>query len=296
MHRTIFVLLASSAAIGLAADGPHFEVASVKPAAPLTPGPGLRIGPSGGPGTSDPGQVTYRSMPLKFLLTLAYGVKNYQITGPGWLDTERYDIIAKIPPDTNKEQFALMLQSLLADRFNLTLHRETKDLPLYELVVAKSGPKLKPYVDDPNAAPMPPPGTPLQMGKDGFPKIPPGANIMMMMNGRIRMGASKQTIARLADTLSGQLGKPVVDKTGLTGEYDFTLDFSTEGLAQPGFAPPPPPPPGAAGGPTPGPALDQDAPTLLAAVQEQLGLKLDSKKGPLDLLVIDHADKVPTEN
>ena len=84
--------------------------------------------------------MTYSGLTLKNLLTVAYGVKNYQISGPGWLDTERYDIMAKMPPDTTKEQFALMLQSLIAERFKLTLHRETKDLPLYELAVAKGGP------------------------------------------------------------------------------------------------------------------------------------------------------------
>jgi uncharacterized protein (TIGR03435 family) len=122
---------------------------------------------------------------------------------------------------------------------------------------------------------------------------------MMMMNGRFRIGASKQSTVRLADMLANQLGSPVIDKTGLTGEYDYTLEFSSEGLAGGGVPPglpPPPPSPGAGGPLAPNSAGDQDAPSLLTAVQEQLGLKLESKKGPLDLLVIDRADKTPTEN
>lgn len=254
----------------------------------------------GGPGTSDPGQVTYTSILLKNLLTTAYGVKNFQISGPGWLDTERYDVTAKIPPNTSKEQFGLMLQNLIGERFKLTLHHETKDLPLYELVVAKGGPKLKPWVEDPNAPPPPepagPPGPP-PTGKDGKPIVPPGATMIMITNGRMQMMTKKQSLQRLADMLSNQLGRPVIDKTGLTGDYDYTLEFSPEGL---GGGPlggilPPPPPPGA-GAPAGGNLPDQESPSLLTAVQEQLGLKLEAKKGPLDLLVIDHAEKTPVEN
>jgi uncharacterized protein (TIGR03435 family) len=187
----------------------------------------MRAGSHGGPGTSDPGQVTYNNVTLKNLLMTAYGVKIYQISGPGWLDTERYDILAKLPPDATKEQFALMLQNLLAARFKMTLHHETKNLPLYELVVAKNGPKLKQSVDDPNA---PPPGTMPAMGKDGVPKMPPSGAMMTGMNGSFRMGANKQSMSNLAEMLTNQVGSPVVDKTGLTGEYDYTLEFSPEGL------------------------------------------------------------------
>ncbi len=299
---TSLVLFACSTVIGLAADGPKFEVASVKPAAPLSGG-AIRIGSSGGPGTSDPGQVKYTGLTLKNLLTTAYRVKVYQISGPSWLDTERYDIIAKMPPETTKEQFALMLQNLLAERFNLTLHHETKDLPLYELVVAKNGSKLKPYVQDPNAPPPPPPGSPPAMGKDGVPSVPPGATMMSvsMTNGvqRMRMIATKQSLSKMADMLANQLGHPVIDKTGLAGEYDYSLEFSPEGLPRGALGmlpPPPPPPPGAGGPPVADSSGDQDSPSLVTAVQEQLGLRLESKKGPLDLLVIDHADKTPTEN
>ena len=121
-----------------------------------------------------------------------------------------------------------------------------------------------------------------------------------MTNGvqRLRMTSSRQSLPRVADLLANQLGRPVIDKTGLTGEYDYTLEFSAEGLGGGMLAglPPAPPPPAAGGPPEPNSTADQDSPGLLAAVQEQLGLKLESKKGPLDLLVIDHAEKTPTEN
>jgi uncharacterized protein (TIGR03435 family) len=295
--RLAILLFACTA--GLAADSPQFEVASVKPSTPSSDGR-IRIMNRGGPGTSDPGQVTYTSITLKNLLTIAYGVKNYQVSGPGWLDTERYDITAKMAPETTKEQFALMLQNLIAERFKLTLHRETKDLPLYELAVAKGGPKLKPWIADPNAPAPPEPGGPPgppPTGKDGKPIVPPGATMIMFSNGRMQMMTKKQSLPRLADMLANQLGRPVIDKTGLMGDYDYTLEFSPEGLSSGPFgAPLPPPPPPGAGAPA-GPAGgDQEAPSLLTAVQEQLGLRLDSKKGPLDLLVIDRADKTPVEN
>lgn len=136
------VLPAAAVLAQAAADKLTFEVASVKPAAPPTPGR-MQIMMRGGPGTSDPGQATFSNVTQRMLLAKAYGVQDYQISGPGWLDSERYEIVAKVPKGTTEEQFKVMLQNLLADRFKLTLHHETKDLPRYELVVAKNGPKLK---------------------------------------------------------------------------------------------------------------------------------------------------------
>ena len=279
-----------------------FEVASVKPAPPLGSG-AVRIGMNGGPGTRDPGRATYDGVPLKMLLQNAYGVKPFQISGPDWLNTERYDIIATVPEGTTKEQFNVMLQNLLVERFGLEFHRETKEFPLYELTVAKNGPKMKQSAAaPPDAGPPEPPSGPPPIGKDGFPQMPagrPGA-MMMMRPGGIRMAATMQPMERLADMLGNQLGVPVINKTGLSGNYDYTLDFAREpGQGLPGLPPPPPPPPGIGdGGPgKAGLAGDpSDAPSLLTAVQEQLGLKLEKKKGPLEVLVIDHAEKTPTEN
>jgi uncharacterized protein (TIGR03435 family) len=284
-------------------------VASVKPAAPII-GNRIAVMLRGGPGTPDPGQITYSNVTVKNVLTAGYGVKSFQISGPGWLDSERYDIVAKVPRGATKAEFMVMLQNLLAERFKLTLHREKKDLPMYALVVGKNGPKLKESVDDPKAGgaavdgPPLPPGK-LPMGKDGFPVLPPGVGgrggtSMVLMNGNARMTANGQTMAGLAEMLSNQLDLPVVDMTGLTGKYDYTLYFAPEGLAGmrlPGGLPPPPPPGEAGGGMPAANAPDaQSNPNLFTALQEQLGLKLEQRKGPVDLLVIDHLEKAPIEN
>ena len=313
------VVFASCAALAQTAENsPTFEVASVKPAAPIT-GNRIMVGMRGGPGSNDPGQITYNNVTLKDVLTNAYGVKRFQISGPGWLDSERYDIVAKVPRGATKAEFMMMLQNLLAERFKLTLHKEKKDLPMYALVVAKNGPKLKESVEDaapkegeaPKAGgpaadgPAPPIGK-LPMGKDGFPALPPamggrGGTSMIFMNGNVRLTANKQTMSGLSDMLSVQFDLPVVDMTGLTGKYDFTLYFAPEGLAGmrlPGGPPPDASPPGEAGPGMPmASAPDgQSSPNLFTALQEQLGLKLEQKKGPVDLLVIDHMEKTPIEN
>ena len=330
------IIFTSCAAFGQAAEEvPTFEVASVKPAEPQT-GMGMRVMMRGGPGTPDPGQLTYTNVSLKNVLMNAYGVKGYQINGPKWLDSERFDIAAKIPKDATKEQFKLMLQNLLAERFKLALHHETKELPMYALVVGKGGAKLKEAVEDgaaasgvppqgpgagtggtsvqlpPPSSPPPPPGAGygaapvmgrMRMGADGMPQLPPGAGrngmiAMMMMNGRMRMVANGQPVSVLIDPLTNQLGRPVVDATGLQGKYDISLDFVSEGMNGPmGMMPSPPPPDGGPGGGAPmAGAPDGGGPTVFTALQEQLGLKLEQRKGPVDLLVIDRMEKVPTEN
>ena len=303
-----------------------FDVASIKPASPPTPDGQGRImfrGPTGGPGTKDPGRINYPLMSLKSLLMNAYDVKNYQISGPAWLDTERFDVTATMPPDTTKEQFRIMLQNLLAERFKLTVHHEKKELPMYSLVVAKGGPKMKESEPDApgtdmEAPPAPPPlplGPP-KIGPDGFPQLPApmggrGGMFMMMMPGRARVMAQKQTMQDLANRLTGQLNRPVIDNTGLTAKYDFTLTFapdSTNGPLGPGG------PggglmvavdrPGGRGGPGGGPGgnesvfiPDGDPPQpLFGAVQSQLGLKLEPKKGDVDIVVVDRMEKTPTEN
>jgi uncharacterized protein (TIGR03435 family) len=239
------------------------------------------------------------------LIGRAYDVQAYQVTSPDWFNSEHFDITAKIPDGATKEQFSSMLQNLLADRFQVKLHREIKELPIYALVVGKGGPKMKPSEEPPLMADGPkeagpgdgPPPMP-KRGPDGFPELPkgrPGAFIMAM-NGRFRMQATQETMSSLTDMLGSQLGRPVRDETGLKGKYDLTLDFTPEeGQGMRGMMMPMPPPGG--GEPGRGPADSPEAgPSLFTAVQEQLGLKLESKQGPVEILVIDHAEKVPTEN
>lgn len=280
---TAGLLICSASELSAQPATPKFEVASVRRAARPQPGVGVRDAVRGGPGTADPGQVAYTNLLLKDLLLTAYSVKSYQIAGPDWLDTERYDVIANIPPGATKEQFPRMLQDLLVERFKITLHHETKDLPLFELVVSRNGPKLRPWQENPDEQAVPPqaPGAPPPMGKDGFPVVQPGHFVSTTANGRVRIAASKLPVSRLAEMLANQLGRPVRDKTGLAGLYDYTLEFSPEGLAS-GLAAAPP--------------SDQDALSLFTAVQEQLGLRLEQKKEPVDVLVIDHVEKTPTEN
>ena len=336
------MVLSCGAAFGQAS--PSFEVASVKPAEPPPAGQmGLRVMMRGGPGTPDPGQITYSNVTLKNVMMAAYDVKGYQITGPKWLDSERYDIVAKIPKGSSKEDVKLMLQNLLAERFKLALHKESKELPIYALVVAKGGAKLKETVEDTPAAgtaaaapggsgpsggassafappPPPPPsngpntsfsagGGPggagigkISMGSDGQIKIPggmpKGAMMMMMSNGRMHMVGNGQPIGRLVDTLSNQLGRPVVDQTGLTAKYDIDLDFAPEGMNGPmGMMMPPPGHDGAGGGGGAAPAAaEPQGPSLVTALKEQLGLQLESKKGPVDMLIVDKLEKNPIEN
>jgi len=220
---------------------------------------------------------------LKMLLQAAYGIREDLISGvPSWADSVRYDIDAKVAgPDVDdlkklsNEQRRSMLQPLLADRFKLQVHTETKQLPVFELVLAKGGSKLKE-------------ATPGDTYPSGF-KGPDG----VAHGGMMRMGHGELTgqalpISSLANMLSQQLQHTVIDKTGLTGKYDFTLQWTPEEGSDPMFK-------GADGGSRAEPAPDASGPSLFTALQEQLGLKLQSTKGPVETLLVDHVE-MPTEN
>ena len=265
------------------------------------------FGVSGGPGSKEPTRVTAESVSMSELLMRAYDVERDQITGPGWMETERFSISAKVPEGATKEQFLQMLQNLLAERFKMAAHREQKEMAVLELQIGKGGSKLKESTAEP--APSvpdapPPPAGPIRMRMDaeGYPVPPPGRNVMMFMNGRARYQAVQQPIENLVSMISSQLGKPVIDATGLKGKYDFTLSFAMNiGMVPAGMlvGPPPPPPPGGGGGGGPELAGGPDGdtgPSLQGALQQQLGLKLESKKGLVETVVIDHLEKVPTEN
>jgi uncharacterized protein (TIGR03435 family) len=302
LKRTLLIAVAATALTAQTTPRPEFEVASIKPA-PLPTGNMIRIGMAGGPGTPDPGRITYDFVNLRQVLAHAFAVKPYQISGPSALDFERFNITAKIPAGTTKEVFLVMLQNLLADRFKLTLHHEKKDLAAFALVLAKGGPKLKVSSDPDPGASVPEPGRQpvdvpagrMPMGKDGFPQMPaggPGRGVrMMMMNGRAKL-AGAITMSQLSESLAMQLDQAVIDETGLTAKYDVELTFEPrQSRMMPGLMRGP----GGEGAPPP-PLSDDAAPGIFTAVQEQLGLKLEPKKAPTDILVIDHVEKTPIEN
>ena len=278
LHIGLLTIVASGVASSQTAttDELRFEVASVKPARSVSG----RFTMNGGPGTSDPVRITYTNIMLRRILLSAYEVKNYQISGPGWLDTLRFDITAKVPDGTTKDQFQLMLQNLLITRFKMTVHRESKELPIYALLGAKNGPKIRATAED-GASSGKPSEDQLAMiqsaeGKDGFPALSlraPGL-VIETKGGRARVTAKEVPMTKLADLLSGQLGRAVVDMTGLAGNYSFVVYFTPEGPN----------------------SADGSEPSIFGALQKQLGLRLEARKGPVELLVIDHAEKVPTEN
>lgn len=269
------------AALGQAVErNLSFEVGSVKPSRPKS----VRNS-DGGPGSRDPERFTFTGADLRDLLFLAYGVKYYreQISGPGWIDTEEYDVAVKIAPGTTEEQFQQMLQNLLAERFSLMVHHDTKVLSVYELVVAKDGPKLKKSVQDPAASVLPPAQPVIGAeDKNGFPQLPPGRPSWSTINrsGRSRLAVKQQPVGVLTKILARRLDRPIIDRTALTGLYDFTLEFD---------------PRAATGGP-PAPSQEVPAPDIFIAIQQQLGLKLVGAKAPLDVVVVDHAEKIPNAN
>jgi uncharacterized protein (TIGR03435 family) len=237
-------------------------------------------------------------VPLLWVLLKAYGVKDYQIEAPEWVHQEHYNIVAKIPPGTSQENFERMLQGLLKERFQMAHHHETRRFAVYQLISDKAGPKIKRSEDQPTATPEAVERISKTPDDDAFPRLPPGTGPVSkstVRNERCRFSARMTTMAGLSGFLEYQIGRPVIDRTGLTGGFDFKLDFSTIGLgggmngvraaaASARVAEGLPPLP------------DDGGPLLFAAVQQQLGLKLESTKAPLDVIVVDHASKVPTAN
>ena len=284
-----------------------FDVASIKPAAPPEGGRILITPRRGGPGTADPGRITWNNVSLFDLILNAYDVKRYQLSGPDWISAERYDVAVTVREGATNDQVRVMWQNLLADRWGVVVHRDSKVFQLDELVVGKGGAKLKETDLDPSATPapgeplpLPPPGPP-KLDKSGVPQLASPALVMMMMMGpngpSARMVGKAQTMEQLANGVANQLNHPVVDKTGLTGKYDFTLEFAPDPSIFKGIAGMMMPPPGA-----PPPGAEAHAPddpsglNLAGALQQQLGLRLQSAKGPLDVIVVDKANKTPTEN
>lgn len=270
---------------GQAGDArPVFEVASIKPSQGL----GM-AGPRGGAGTSDPVRWTCTNWDLWNILQAAYGIRTYQLAAPSWLHDTKFDISAKVPLGATREQFRLMLQNLLEDRFKLAVHRDKKEMSIYELVVAIGGSKLKEVVGElPPGAPGQPGPPKTALDQDGFPIVPGGTGLVEV-DGKARLQFRRQTKDNIAYMLFAQVGRPVVDATGLTGKYyALTLSWHTGRSA----AVPPPP-----AGTYPVPmASVPDGSTIFKAIQEQLGLKLEPKKRMVEVWVVDKIEKVPTEN
>jgi uncharacterized protein (TIGR03435 family) len=237
---------------------PVFEVATIKPTNPDAQGQGLTI---------QGRRMVTRNTSLSFLITFAYGLHARQVTGgPAWMESEKYDITAEpdIEGQPSDRQLKMMIQKLLADRFKLTFHHEKKELSAYTIVTAKSGPKLTKSEADPNGLPG------------------------LGFRGLGQFAARNATIADFAGLMQTVvLDRPVVDQTGITGRYDFTLTWTPD---ESQF--------GGRGARGPAPAVADDAaapPDLFTAIVQQLGLKLDGVKTPVDVLVIDHVEK-PSEN
>ncbi len=269
------LILAAALHAQTAPPPPAFEVASIKPA---TGDLRSRI-------DVREGRVDFTGVSLQSIAAAAYKLEYFQITSPSWMDFARFDIAAKIPAGVPKEQTPAMLQALLKERFHLRARVETKEGTTYALVARKGRPKLKPAAD----ADVPPP----RSLPDG--SLPPPGAVVMMLDGPttavLRMRAV--TVAALCHHFSLLLRLPVVDETGIEGKYDIDLPVQLgmpDGWLDPppganmGAGPPPPPPP---------PTL---TPATLAKAVEQMGLKLETRQGPVEYLVVESADRVPTEN
>uniref|UniRef100_Q01NA8 Soil-associated protein, TIGR03435 family n=1 Tax=Solibacter usitatus (strain Ellin6076) TaxID=234267 RepID=Q01NA8_SOLUE len=236
-HVLLCATLAASAFGQQAAEVLEFEAASVKP---------NKSGSNHSESHGTPGQLVALNMSLRAYICRAFNVRDYQVSGPDWLGSEKFDIVAKYPPHSGDSQPGPRLQKLLADRFKLAIHRETKESPVYALLPAKNGPKIKPVEDKGDHS------TNSERGK---------------------FVGTGVTMARFAEFLARYMDRPVVDLSDMKGVYNITLEWT----------------PDEAG-------ADASGPTLLTAIQQQLGLRLQPQKAPIEILVVDHAERIPVEN
>ncbi len=244
----------------------------------------------------DGSQVRVNHLGLKEYIAIAFKLKQYQVAGPDWLASDRFDVIAKLPDGASRDQVLPMLQSLLIDRFQLKTHHETKEFPVYGLVVAKGGLKMKELPPDPETDATDADKGNVNVsasGGRGGAVISFGKGSSFSL-GNDRFEGKRMQMAAVADMLARFVDKPVVDMTELKGRYDFTLEFTQEdframmiraALAQ-----------GVALPPEAIQAMEGASGDSLFTALQTLGLKLDSRKAPLDVLVVDHAEKTPTEN
>ncbi len=327
----ITIGLALTAIAAFAQTKPAFEVATIKPSPPMDVAKLAATLQAGGKmpigANVDARRAEYLYLDLKSLMSYAYGVKPYQITGPDWLTATHFDIVAKMPEGSKKEDAPQMLQTLLEERFKLTTHRATAEHPVLALVVGKGGPKLKASADTPVAidesAPLKP-GELKMDGSDGPVRIKTdmttGSSVIDMgLKGKMsfRMNPATQTLhldfsmttmagfadmtTQLFTQLGGNGGRQVVDMTGIKGNYDATVELSLMDIIAMARAAGADLPIGASNGPGgPGNAGVASDPggggTSLADAVQAMGLKLESRKATVDQLIVDHVEKTPTEN
>jgi uncharacterized protein (TIGR03435 family) len=258
-------------------SSPSFEVASIKP---------NHSNESGHRDSISRGKYIGRNVTVKSLIERAYGVSDYQLfNAPPWISSDTFDIDAKVEdsladtmqklsPAERTNQIKLIFQSLLADRFGLKITHETKDLPIYALVVAKNGPKLTPTKLPPLGS-----GTAAQQSQRGTDVTGKGPE-----SKAVAVGVTITQLVAILARAPELAGRVVLDETGIKGEYDFTLDWTRDDLSVNEDSSSPS-----------APAKGASSPSLFTALQQQLGLKLESKKGPVDTIVIDHVER-PSEN
>ena len=227
---------------------PEFEVASIKPSPAVMSGDTFTVQMGGDPAFQDFTHVSLRS-----LVVDAYEIKEYELSGPDWMDAIRFDVHAKMPDGSSEKQVPAMMQKLLADRFHMAMHRETRTLPVYELVLAKGG--IKTHAPDPKDEP--------KLQADGSHRMLGD----VAGHGVISLSGREMTTADLAQLLSSAADRPVLDKTGLTGAYRFKMNWR-----------------------------DIETGSLSNALEESLGLKLEARKAPLQMVVVDHVDRLPVGN
>ena len=251
---------------------PEFEAAAITP----WPSKSLQFLIRGGPGSNDPEMFDCQGCSIGVLMRVAFDIQTYQIVAPDWIGTVTFELKAKVPPHTSHADFQLMLQSLLAERFKFAFHREHKDMTVIDLTVAKTGAKLRDTTAPDHDGPLEMPE--VRVDRNGYPNVPKGCRgCMMVIDGKGRFASEQTSMEEFAKMLSLRLNTLVFDKTGLAGRYDIDVTYAR---------------------PAPGDgALSADLGLPLPdAIETQLGLKFESRKEPVEMIVVDHAEKSPTGN
>jgi len=312
LWKSLAALMVAAGFASAQTPAPQFEVASIRPAGSIVAQAasgqfhvGMKI---------DAARVDIGSMSLLDLIRAAYRVQPYQVAGPDWMKTERFDILAKMPEGASKDQVPEMLQALLAERFKLTIHRDNKEQPVYVLMVAKGGPKLKESPAEADPAPAAEGddksaiiGTGqgnISVAREGRGAVVRGGpmgttRVSMGPNGVMHLEADKMTMPGFVEMLSRFVDRPVVDMTELKGTYQIGIDVTMDDLRNVARAAGMTMPLGRAGaepGRTPTDEASEPPGTSIYATVQQLGLKLEARKSPVEMIVVDHIEKTPTDN